>query len=366
MAERYFPCASCGAKLTFAPGTRSLACEHCGAMNEIPQADLDVAQAAIEELDYHTHLEHSAGEAPTIERLEVTCDTCGAHSQLGAQATSGSCAFCGSPIVAQAKSVKFIQPRAMLPFALTKAAAVAAYEKWLHSLWFAPNDLKRQAFIDEKLRGVYLPHWTYDMDATTRYTGQRGIDYWVTESYTVMVNGRPQSRTRQVRKTRWYPAAGTVLDRFDDVLVPASHSLPPERVTALEPWTLDKLVPFDGAYLSGFIAESYSVTLPQGFQDATVRIQPIIDDTIRRDIGGDRQVIHSKQSRYDDITFKHILLPVWLTAYRYSGKTYRVIINATTGELSGERPYSVIKIVFAVLAGLLVVGGIVAIAAANR
>ena len=125
-------------------------------------------------------------------------------------------------------------------------------------------------------------------------------------------------------------------------------------------------MPFDGAYLSGFVAESYSVTLPQGFDEAAVRIQPTIDNTIRRDIGGDHQIINSKRSRYDDITFKHILLPIWLTAYRYSGKTYRVMINATTGELSGERPYSAIKITLAVLAGMIVLGGIIALVAANR
>ena len=366
MAERFFPCSACGAKLTFAPGTKALACDHCGAMNDIPQGDFEARAAAVEELDYHAHLQHTADEQPTVERLEVTCDTCGAHSQLGDQKTSGKCAFCGSPIVAQAMSVKLIQPRALLTFGLTKKAAVEAYEKWLASLWFAPSDLKKQAFIDESLRGVYLPHWTYDMDATTRYTGQRGEDYWVTESYTTMVNGRSERRTRQVRKTRWYSAAGTVFNRFDDVLVPASHSLPQARVDALTPWDLKKLVPFDGAYLAGFVAESYSVTLPQGFDEAAVRIQPTIDSTIRSDIGGDHQIIHSKNSRYDDITFKHILLPIWLTAYRYSGKTYRVMINATTGELSGERPYSAIKITLAVLAGLVLIGGIVALVAANR
>jgi predicted RNA-binding Zn-ribbon protein involved in translation (DUF1610 family) len=366
MPERFFPCSSCGATLAFAPGTGSLACGHCGAMNEIPAADLDAQAAAVEEMDYHAHLERAADEAPGVERLEVTCTACGAHSQLGDAATSGLCAFCGSPIVAQAKSVRLIQPRAVLPFDLDKRAAIAAYDKWLASLWFAPSDLRARAFIDDHLKGVYLPHWTFDMDATTRYTGQRGEDYWVTETYTMMVNGRPQTRTRQVRKTRWYPASGTVFNHFDDVLVPASNTLPRERVDSLTPWDLHQLVPFDGAYLAGFVAESYAVTLPQGFDEATVRVQPPIDTSIRRDIGGDHQIINSKNSRYDDITFKHILLPIWLTAYRYSGKTYRVMINATTGELSGERPYSALKITLALLAGLLVVGGIVAAVALTR
>lgn len=366
MAERYFPCSTCGAKLEFAPGTTALKCGHCGSLNEIPQADVAVTEDAIAELDYHQFLGNAASEQSTLERVEVTCDTCGAHTQLGDNTTSGKCAFCGSPIVAQAKSVKVIQPRAMLPFGIDKDNALAAYERWLSSLWFAPNDLKRAAFIDEAFNGVYLPYWTYDMESSTRYTGQRGVDYWDTESYTVTVNGRSETRTRQVRKTRWYSASGRVHNSFDDVLIPASRSLPQNRIISLEPWDLQKLVPFDGAYLAGFITETYAVTLPEGFSEATVRIQPEIDRTICRDIGGDRQVISSKQSTYSDITFKHILLPVWLTAYRYHGKTFRIIINARTGELSGERPYSVAKILLAVLAGLLIAGAIAAVVAITQ
>lgn len=366
MPERSFPCSACGANLAFAPGAASLQCGHCGVLNQIPESDRAQQLEALEELDYHAFLEHAAGEQDTVDRMEVTCQACGAHTQLADHQTSGKCAFCGSPIVAQSKSVRVIQPRAVLPFAFDKKKAVDCYERWLASLWFAPGDLKKAAFIDESLKGVYLPYWTYDMDATTDYTGMRGVDYWVTETYSVTVNGRSQTRTRQVRKTRWYPASGRVFNAFDDVLVPASRTFPEDRLDILEPWDLPRLVPYDAAYLAGFVAESYSVTLPQGFQEAAERIQPAIDRSICADIGGDHQQIHTKRSAYDDITFKHLLLPVWITAYRYHGRLFRVIINARTGELSGERPYSVWKILVAVLAGLILVGTIVAIVAANR
>lgn len=366
MSERFFPCSACGANLAFEPGAASLKCGHCGVFNEIPAAGQDQHLEALEELDYHAYLESAAGEEDVVDRVEVACEACGARTQLADRQTSGKCAFCGNPIVAQSKSVRLIQPRAVLPFAFDKKRAVACYERWLASLWFAPGDLKQAAFIDEALKGVYLPYWTFDMDAATDYSGLRGVDYWVTETYSVSVNGRSETRTRQVRKTRWYPASGRVFNSFDDVLVPASRTFPEERLDILEPWDLPKLVPYDGAYLAGFIAESYSVTLPDGFGEATQRVQPTIEETIRRDIGGDHQQIHTKKSYYSEITFKHLLLPVWITAYRYQGRLFRVIINARTGELSGERPYSVWKILLAVLAGLLVVGIVVAVIAASR
>jgi LSD1 subclass zinc finger protein len=365
MAERSFPCSSCGATLAFAPGTTSLTCDHCGTANEVPEASLEERADAVRELDYHAFLENAAGEAATVDRLEITCTACGARTQLADHQTSGSCAFCGSPVVAQSRSVRVIQPRAVLPFGVDKKKALECYERWLSSLWFAPGDLKKAAFIDESLRGVYLPYWTYDMGADTSYTGQRGVDYWVTETYTVTVNGRSETRTRQVRRTRWYPVSGRVFNEFDDVLVPASRTFPEDRLDVLEPWDLPRLAPFDEAYLAGFSAESYSVTLPEGFREATERVQPEIDRTICADIGGDHQRIDGKRSSYQDITFKHVLLPVWITAYRYGGKVYRIIINARTGELSGERPYSAWKIALAVLAGLAVVGVVIAIAASR-
>ena len=75
-------------------------------------------------------------------------------------------------------------------------------------------------------------------------------------------------------------------------------------------------------------------------------MQPVIEDSIKRDIGGDVQQIHSIHTDYQDITFKHILLPLWISAYKYNDKTYRFTVNARTGEVQGERPYSGWKIFF--------------------
>ncbi|MFN9978051.1 MAG: hypothetical protein ACK58T_49900, partial [Phycisphaerae bacterium] len=264
-APRTFPCKACGADLTFCPGEQSLKCAHCGAVNEITTTD-----TVVEENDYHEALASLERSASTIERLEVRCEACGAHVQFEDNVTSKVCCFCGTPIVAGAVSAKRLKPTAILPFAITKRDAVEKYRRWLASLWFAPSKLAREATIDSALVGAYMPFWTYDCVATTSYTGMRGEDYWVTESYTVTVNGRSERRTRQVRKTRWYPAAGTVVNDFDDVLVPASTSLPMEEQIEAEPWDIKDLVPYADEYLAGFRCESYSVDLAEGFNGAKV------------------------------------------------------------------------------------------------
>ena len=163
-------------------------------------------------------------------------------------------------------------------------------------------------------------------------------------------------KTRQVRHTRWYPASGTVRNIFDDILITASGNLLPKYVEALKPWDLENLVPYSGKYLSGFQVESYTVGLEDGFENAKTRMEPVINSSIRRDIGGDEQQISFKNSAYEDIKFKHLLLPVWISAYKFKGKIYQFMVNARTGEVQGKRPYSAVKIIFAVLGALAVIG----------
>jgi hypothetical protein len=107
--------------------------------------------------------------------------------------------------------------------------------------------------------------------------------------------------------------------------------------------------------LSGFRTESYQVDVRAGFEEAKQIIDSTIRTTICRDIGGDHQRIHSVNTTYNHITFKHVLLPIWLSAYRYKDKVYRFMVNGRTGEVQGERPYSWIKIALAILAFILLV-----------
>jgi len=83
----------------------------------------------------------------------------------------------------------------------------------------------------------------------------------------------------------------------------------------------------------------------------------VIEGDVRRDIGGDEQRVGSVDTDFSAETFKHILLPVWMAAYKYGGRSFRFLVNGQTGEVQGERPWSVWKITFAVLAALIVVGG---------
>ena len=348
-------CNNCGAKLTFAPGTDSLKCEFCGALNEI-EIDEEAKIQAVQELDFKSYINNQEDIAPKIEITTVKCDSCGAETTFDPNIVSSECDFCGSPLVSkEAHTSSIIAPKAMLSFKIGKKEGHALYKKWLKKLWFAPNKLKSQARQTEDLAGIYTPYWTYDSDTRTNYSGQRGDDYQTTETY--YEDGQQKSRT--VTKTRWSSVSGRVSRVFDDVMVPASDTLPRKYVDRLEPWDLQNLVPYDTKYLSGFKSETYQVSLENGFTLAKGKMEPVIRQDIHRDIGGDHQRISSMNTDYMSTTFKHILLPIWLSAYKYKEKVYRFMINARTGEVQGERPWSWIKITLAVLAAAAIIGGII-------
>jgi len=353
-----FPCSNCGADLTFKPGTSHLTCPYCDTENII---DAPIDNIEIKEKDFNKAIkrlqeQESAGE--TVDMIITKCNTCAAEVALEENQTSGECAFCGSAIVAVGKSAKVLKPESLLPFKINKNEAASNFKLWLKKLWFAPNKLKEYARMDG-LKGIYTPFWTFDANTETYYRGQRGDYYYTTESYTETVDGKSVTKTRQVRHTRWRSASGHVRNNFDDLLVHASERMEEKYVDKLEPWDLDNLEVFNSSYVAGFQVESYSVGLEGGFVVAKKKMDPTINSTIRRDIGGDEQRITSEQTAYHDVKFKHILLPVWMSAYNFKGKVYQFMVNARTGEVQGTRPYSVFKITAAVIASAIVIAGAV-------
>lgn len=359
--QEHINCTDCGAELTYAPGTSSLTCEYCGAENKI-----ETANDQVREIDFMEFLAQGEDSADKTEVVTVKCEKCAADTTFDPNQTAGSCAFCGAPLILDnATTHSIIKPESLLPFVVTRQEAFQNFRTWIKKLWFAPNNLSQYAQSEKKLTGMYLPYWTYDSDTNTNYTGMRGIDYTVTENYTTTENGQTVTRTRSVTKTRWYPVSGHVQNMFDDVLVVASNSLKKEYVEQLEPWNLQNLVNFDDKFLSGFRAESYQVNLKDGFEYAKQRMDPVIKSTIRSHIGGDRQRILTMHTSYSDITFKHILLPVYVSGYWFKNKLYQIMVNGTTGEVTGERPWSWIKITLAVLLALAVIATVIILIQTN-
>jgi hypothetical protein len=349
-------CKNCAASLIFKPGTSGLICEYCQTFNTIVEKQTEVI-----ENDYRLFLQENGSGLGKQEITICKCSSCGASTTLPVYVTTSSCPYCDTPLIVQnAATCSIIKPKYVLPFKITRNESKEKFIAWVKGLWFAPSKLKDYAIHSaEKLNGVYMPFWTYDSNTNSSYSGMRGDYYYVTESYR---DNNGQTKTRQVRKTRWSSASGTVYNKFDDLLVCASKSLPFKLTHALEPWDLHDLKEYNDQFLAGFLTESYQLNLEEGFETAKEIMQSAIQSTIKSDIGGDEQRITSINTNYNDIRFKHILLPLWISAYLYKEKTYRFTINARTGEVQGERPYSTVKIILLILFILALVAGIIILA----
>ena len=342
-------CTNCGAILRYSPNASAIACPYCGSENKIEQKSEQEITDATKELSYLDFLKHNKDKGVKIEVKTVKCTGCGAVSTLKPNLTSDVCGFCGTSLVLENGGISsVVKPKAMLPFKIEQKKGLELFQQWIADLWFAPNDLVKAARTNEKLKGMYLPYWTYDANTYSEFSGERGVNR--TEYYTDS-EGNQQSRIR----TDWFPVSGDLTKDFDDVLVIATNSLPQDYTQALEPWDLKDLAPYDDRYISGFQTEMYQVEIEQGFERAKKRMEDQIEDDIKRKIGGDQQRIHRLNVDYDNITFKHILLPIWICSYLYNGKVYRFLINGRTGEVQGERPYSWIKIALLVIAVIGVV-----------
>jgi len=212
---------------------------------------------------------------------------------------------------------------------------------------------------DDRLTGYYLPYWTYDTDTTTHYRGLRGDVYYVTVTKTITdSNGRQRRVQVQEPRIHWTPVSGVVYVSFDDVTIGASKTISRAILDSLEPWDTTALVGFDERYLLGFEAEEYTIGLDNGFEYAKAKMTHKIEKNIRYDIGGDQQQVQNIQTKYEDVTYKNVLFPVWTASFKWNNKAYHYAINAQTGKVVGDRPYSITKIILAVLAVVMVLAGI--------
>ena len=352
--ERKFPCKACGADLYFAPGQDSLKCPPCGHIEKIPQTAEEIKEYSFN--DYLAKPKSTGYGAPAAERREAKCQNCSAQIQLDATVRATKCPYCGSPMITDDDKVDdVITPEGVVPFAISRAQAETKFAQWLAALWFAPGALNGESHL-KQFQGIYRPYWTYDAHTMSHWTGERGDYYYVTETYTTVENGQNVTKTREVRHTRWSFCSGVYQDFFDDVLVRAGKTDDRSR-----DYDLKGLKHYSPEYLSGFGAERYSISVEDGWQAAKKTIDGSIYNSVRWEIGGDEQRVQGINTAYSGITYKHILLPVWINSYQYMNQTYSFEVNGQTGVATGSRPYSLWKIFGLVVAIAFAIGVILLI-----
>ena len=342
-ASAKFACPACGGEAHWNPGKQALICAYCGtespytieASGEVREHDLVAALAAVPE----------SARGWADQRRVVRCQHCQAISTFTAAQQGRACDFCGSTALLpfENETDRVIRPESLLPFEHTEAQARESVKRWWGRLWWAPNNLRRRALADT-LHGVYLPYWTFDAQVDASYTAEAGTYYQDNEGK---------------RQTRWEPVSGHVSHFFDDTLVCGSRGVAPRMVQGVEPFPTadgERLKPYDAAYLSGWTVERYQLDLVGAAQQGRERMMGAVRQMCVQDMAADTHRNLQVWPEFTRQTFKHVLLPVWLVAYRYGARDFQVVVNGATGRVAGEYPKSWVKIALAVLAGLLVLG----------
>ena len=345
-------CSNCGAELKYKPGTTSVNCEYCG-----HQETISIDPNGFMELELHPYLNKMGAQKNSEELTMLKCKNCGAVQHVEENYKSLHCVYCSTPLILEDQYKEdWILPGAVLPFQIDQKKSHQIFKNWVKRLWFAPNNLKKASIDPQFTKGLYLPYWTFDAQLKATYRGQRGEYYYETKR---VRNSQGKMVNQRVRKTRWYPASGQVSGFVDDTLIEASNQRKGRVPSKIARWNLKLLQPFNTSFLRGFVTEKYTISLQQGHLAAKDEAHRIAKRWCRQDIGGDTQRVSHMEMKLSEETFKHILLPMYVSSYKYNGKEYSFFVNGENGQISGTRPYSFWKIFFTILFGLLVVGLIV-------
>ncbi len=345
------PCPTCGGELSYSAKKQNINCNHCGFVKPYDQANDMIQEQSLE--NAAKAMSHFTPQS--VQKKVIDCGSCGSQIMIQDDAVSVRCNFCGSEKVNEkALDKNLIQPQGIIPFAVDKQEAKNKFSEWIKTGWFKPNKLKTLAALGD-VHGIYVPFWTYDAKTYTQWSGEAGYHYYVSESYT---DSEGNSKTRQVKKTRWEYHSGSFDKFFDDILVVASKGLPHKVITPIYPFELDKVVNYSNDLMVGWEAEIYSLDVMEGYDVADQKMDDELRSMSKSALGGDTQRGLSVHSQKWGQTFKHLILPVWICSYMYNEKTYQFAVNGQTGKINGSKPTSWVKVTFFVLFIILVIVGI--------
>ncbi|MGF7045577.1 hypothetical protein J2T13_000037 [Paenibacillus sp. DS2015] len=327
-------------------------CQYCGNVQEIENSleiptehDFDLSDTD----DNDINLTDWGFEQQTIH-----CEKCGGESIIPELETATTCVFCGSPKVLAQVDKTSIRPETIISFRMSLDEALTSFRSWKKKRWFVPNAFKKGELVSH-LKGIYIPYWTFDSMTSSSYSAERGDYHYRNETRTRVVDGKTETYTERVRYTVWHWVNGHYDDTFDDILVPASRRYDKGLLKKIGKFDLNQLKEYKPEYLSGFIAERYSVTRQDGWLTASEKIDNSIYGSIKGVIGGDEVRGLTVETNYYNRTYKHLLVPIWNANYIYRGKNFRYMVNGQTGLVSGEAPRSPWKITIFVLFCLIVI-----------
>lgn len=238
-------------------------------------------------------------------------------------------------------------------------------------MWWTKNQgfFRRQDLYKghiEDLKSVYIPAYLFSAAAYSEYSASIGENYQETQTYTVFVNGRAQTRTRTVTKTEWRPLSGRYASYVSDVLVTASRGVSNAELEAIEPYDMRGLARYTPALVSGWPTEEPSVAGGEAAQNARQEAIQATSANLARFMPGDSHQGLTHRTWLDRESFDLVLVPVAVLALRFDAQKppLRILINGQTGRVLGKAPWSVprilavVGVIVAIIIGFIILGAV--------
>lgn len=338
-------CPQCGGIMDFDPKTGHMKCGFCDYEEEIAVSEEEPKKA--EELDFDL-VDKTANKNWGAEKKTVICEACGAETIYDALQTSAVCPFCGSNQVMEANDQDTIAPGGVVPFQVNDKEASRLFKEWIKKKWFCPR-LAKESARPKSFNGIYLPYWTFDTNTFSTYTGQYGIDREVQDD-------DEHSHT----ETDWYSTSGTYNEFIDDELILASDRHDSNMLHKLEPFDTENNKAYKPEYVAGFVAERYALGVKDAWKQAKKAISAKLKRNVEDKIENEHNADHTRRvilnTSFNDVTYKYLLLPIWVSNFKYKDKVYQFMVNGQTGKIAGKTPLSIPKIIITVAVALLAAG----------
>ncbi len=309
-----YKCPSCGAYLSFDPETQHWKCDFCDSTFEQNQLD-EVDQASAQP------------QAGDPNQVVYHCPSCGSEIITDETTVATRCYYCHSPVVLQGKLTPDMTPDEVLPFTIDKDEAVQSFMRWVKGKKYVPKAFFSQSQV-EMMSGVYYPHFVTDCELDGRVEGEGRNTRVMDTSRYIVTNTDHYQVLREARIT------------LRNIMRPALAKANRKLSDGIHPFPLEKAKPFDGSYLSGFVAErrdiEQNVIQSDVGEEVKKYVEPLLTDTIHYN-----SYSVTPTSKMQKMRSRYVLLPTWVLTYpnpKDANDPYYYAMNGCTGEVCGKLP----------------------------
>ena len=324
-----YKCPCCGGAIAFDSTIQKMKCPYCDTefeMDALKGYDAELQDEETDSMEWETAAGGEWGEGETDGLRTYVCKSCGGEIVGDANTAATSCPFCDNPIVMMGQFSGSLKPDLVIPFKLDKKAAKEGLMKHLTGKRLLPKIFKDQNHIDE-IKGVYVPFWLFDtdVDAKVRYKATK-IRTWSDSDY-------------NYTQTSYYMVHRGGSVGFEYVPVDGSTKMADDLMESIEPYDLKEAVPFQAAYLAGYLADRYDVDSEKSAPRANERVKKSVERAFEETVTGYATVMTENSSvQLRDGSAQYALLPVWILNTTWEGKHYLFAMNGQTGKFVGDLP----------------------------